>query len=315
VAIRRYLDEVDAAREAEEFYAEFAKKAAAGPPLPTEAVALREMWPAMMAAGAGGKVYTAAGAKEVEIETGAGAVTVRIIDASEPAALYLHMHGGGWTVGTPDLDDVRTERLSRELGLTTVSVDYRLAPEHRFPLGLDDCEATARWLLENGKEQFGTDRLIIGGESAGANLALATALRLVKEPAGAGKIEALNLVFGNYDLTRTPSQERGSSVLSPAFLRWVYDQYLPPERRREPEASPLYDDLHGLPPALLTVGTADAMVDDSMFIYCRMLQAGVDCELSLLPGADHGFDATQLKVAELGNGQIVRFLRAALTGE
>lgn len=309
MTLHSYPDESEAAKEAEEYYVTFGERAAAAPPLPTEAVALRNLWPSVIAADRGGQPYLSEHAKEIELDTPGGPLRARVMEAEEPTGLYLHIHGGGWTVGAPDQEDLRNEFLHQELGLTVVSLDYRLAPEDPYPAGLDDCEAAARWLLDDGGERFGSDRVLIGGESAGANLSLATALRLVKNPAPGGAVAGLNLLYGNYDLLMTPSQQAGSTVLPAPFLHWFYDQYLPLEQRRIPEASPLYDDLRGLPPVLLTVGSADAMVDDSMFLYGRLLLAGVPCELSLVPGADHGFDAVDLKAAKLARETIVNFLR------
>lgn len=141
-----------------------------------------------------------------------------------------------------------------------VSVDYRLAPEHPYPAGPDDCEAAACWLLEHAADEFGSDRLLIGGESAGAHLAAVTLLRMRDKHHAADRFLGANLIFGAYDLSRTPSQRGvriapGTDILDDTGF--PLDLFLPgisDEKRRDPDVSPLYGDLRGMPPALFSVG-------------------------------------------------------------
>ncbi|MFE4630638.1 alpha/beta hydrolase [Streptomyces mirabilis] len=107
-----------------------------------------------------------------------GGVTVRVFVPDHADGVYLHIHGGGWAFGSADGQDERLWRLAEQAGLAVVSVEYRLAPEHPFPAGPDDCEAAARWLVKHAAAEFGTERLLIGGESAGAHLSVVTLLRL-----------------------------------------------------------------------------------------------------------------------------------------
>lgn len=152
-------------------------------------------------------------------------------------------------------------------------------------------------MIDNAEREWGTSRVIIGGESAGATLALCTLLRV--DRARPGSIVAANLLYGSYDLTMTPSQRNGvGRIISTESLDWLYDQYVPdPARRADPDVSPLYADLTGLPPTLLSVGTADSLLDDSLFLAMRMLAAGVDCELLVVPGAEHDFDNAPVDTA------------------
>jgi acetyl esterase/lipase len=175
-----------------------------------------------------------------------------------------------------------------------VSVDYRLAPEHPYPAGPDDCEAAAVWLVEHARDEYGSDRLLIAGESAGAHLAAVTLLRLRDKHDLAGHFLGANLIFGAYDLSRTPSQ-RGvgvspdTDIIDPTGV--VVDLYLPgmsPEERRDPDVSPLYADLSGMPPALFSVGTNDHLVDDTLFMASRWEVAGNDTELLVYPETPHG---------------------------
>ncbi|MFC0842794.1 alpha/beta hydrolase [Streptomyces noboritoensis] len=101
-----------------------------------------------------------------------GGVKVRVFVPEHVDGVYLHIHGGGWVFGSADGQDERLWRLAEEARPTVVSVEYRLAPEHPFLTGPDDCEAAARWLVKNAAAEFGTERLLIGGESAGAHLSV-----------------------------------------------------------------------------------------------------------------------------------------------
>ena len=106
-----------------------------------------------------------------EISGPAGPLRLRTFVPDQVDAVFLHIHGGGFVTGSPEMTDLLHEILSKELNLAFVSVDYRLAPEHTYPAGPDDCEAAALWLLEHAEREFGSARLLIGGESAGAHLA------------------------------------------------------------------------------------------------------------------------------------------------
>jgi len=94
-------------------------------------------------------------------------IQMRVIAPAQPRGIYLHLHGGGWVLGGADMQDPMLERIADNTGQAVVAVEYRLAPEHPYPAGPDDCEAAAAWLVQNGKREFGTDALTIGGESAG----------------------------------------------------------------------------------------------------------------------------------------------------
>jgi acetyl esterase len=252
-------------------------------------------------------------AQAIEIDGPAGRIPLRVIAPERPAGVYLHIHGGGWAFGDNQQDDPRLERLARTAGLACVSVDYRLAPEHPYPAGPDDCEAAALWLVRSARERFGTERLTIGGESAGAHLSVVTLLRL-RDRHGLTPFVAANLVAGCYDLALAPSARncRERLILSLRDLRMFAAHYLQGgEDPRAPDVSPLYADLAGLPPALFTIGTRDPLVDDSLFMAARWTAAGGDAELSVWPGSVHVFTALPDPQAEPALAAIDRFLAGA----
>ncbi|WP_405800228.1 alpha/beta hydrolase [Streptomyces sp. NBC_01506] len=222
-----------------------------------------------------------------------GPVRLRTFTPARPArAVLLNVHGGGFIMGSPEMNDGLNAFLCRTLDLAVVSVDYRLAPEHRYPAAHDDCETAASWLIEHAGPEFGATRLLISGDSAGANLAAATLLRL-RRRGTVGRFAAAVLEFGIYDLSGTPStqEETDHDVLSAAVLRGMMDlahPERPPVRRRDQDLSPLYADLTGLPPVLFGVGSADHLVDDTLFLERRWDLANRNTTLLVYPHAPHG---------------------------
>jgi acetyl esterase/lipase len=217
--------------------------------------------------------------------------------------LYLHFHGGGMIAGAPEISDSGNLATSRRHGIPVISASYRLAPEHPFPAGLDDGFAVARWLLEHGGKPiveggFGARRIILGGESAGGYLAAAVLLRIRDELGAVDRIAGANLVYGVHDWGRSPSHlglraTDGPDLLSPEGIAFFTDAYLPgrtAEERRDPAVSPAFADLHGLPPALLSVGTSDHLLDDTLLLASRWSAAGGDVELFVGPDLPHGFN-------------------------
>jgi acetyl esterase/lipase len=233
--------------------------------------------------------------------------------------VYLDIHGGGMVWGSARLNDPANAALM-EQGLAVVSVEYRLAPEHPFPAGPDDCFAVARWLLSEGGVELGSSRLLIGGESAGAYLAALTLIRVRDELGTVDRFVAANLLFGVYDLGGTPSQHgvRASDaldVLDPAEIEFIRDCYVPGmtnEQRRDPRISPLHADLRGLPRALFTVGTADHVCDDSLFMAARWSAAGNHTELAVYPDCGHGFVLFPTELGRRGKARIDAFISDAV---
>ncbi|KAI8686812.1 hypothetical protein LRP88_09440 [Fusarium phalaenopsidis] len=239
-------------------------------------------------------------AKNLSIETRGGAsMALRIIKPATGVSkgTLLHFHAGGLVYGTASGQDNYLQALANALGLTAVSVDYRLAPEHPFPASQHDATDAALFALSpEGEAKLGGPLRLLVGESAGAYLAVWAAISLrddhginVKE-----KLAGLLCSYGIYDLSYTPSllrHERNVIVGRESMVRLV-DAAFPRDTvpdRKAAAVSPLYADLKNLPPALFLCGTADSVVDDSVFLGARWNLAGSGAEVKLVPGGFHAF--------------------------
>jgi acetyl esterase len=256
-------------------------------------------------------------ARWIEIDGPAGKIPLRVIAPESPRGVYLHIHGGGHVLGAADQQDRMLERIADKTALTAISVEYRLAPENPFPAGVDDCEAAALWVKGNLSD-FGGSQFAIGGESAGAHLSALTILRL-RDRLGANAFTAANLVFGVFDLGMTPSAlafgDDARLVLRTLDIEKFSNAFLPGKsmaERRHPSISPLYADLRGLCPALFSIGTRDALLDDSLFMHARWCAAGNRGELEIYPGAAHGFIAFPCNQTFAALDRMTAFLNEAL---
>jgi acetyl esterase/lipase len=230
-------------------------------------------------------------------------VPVRILEPDDFRGTYLHIHGGGWTMGSNAFQDHRLWRVATAAGVRVVSVDYRLAPEHPFPGCLDDCLAVAERLTDGPT--------VIGGESAGAHLSVLVLTRLRTGFRGA------ILGYGCYDLGMSRSQRTWGErqvILSTPIIRWHIDQLLPglaADARRDPSISPLFADLSGLPPALMTVGTEDPMLDDSVELAAKWPGA----TLEVYPGGFHAFDLFPIRIGEIANQRQIDYVRRCINDD
>ena len=245
------------------------------------------------------------------------AIALRVIAPAggQPRGIYLHLHGGGWVLGGADMQDPMLERIADNTGQAVVAPEYRLAPEHPYPAGPDDCEAAALWLVENGRREFGTGALPIGGESAGGHLTAVTLLRM-RDRHGYTGFRGANIVYGAFDLSMTPSQRQFGNtrlVLRTIDMQQFYNAFLPTiTDRRVPDISPLYADVKGLCPALFSVGTKDALLDDTLFMHARWVAAGNAAELAVYPGGPHGFTLFPSALASEASARMDAFLNRVL---
>jgi acetyl esterase/lipase len=209
--------------------------------------------------------------------------------AADPSGTVLYFHGGGYLQGSPLTHRRLVAALCRAAGVRALSVDYRLAPEHRFPAALDDATAAYRWLIGPGGEDPG--RVILAGDSAGGGLSAALILHLLAEglpgPAGAYLISPWTDLAGTGDSVRTRAAVDpmivGDGIVDAARL------YLGDRPATDPLASPLYGDFTGAPPVLIQVGDHEVLLDDSTRLSDRCRQAGVETELTVWPEAFHVF--------------------------
>jgi acetyl esterase len=224
----------------------------------------------------------------------AGEVPVRLYrPAAEgrlPAIAYYH--GGGFVIGSVETHDGTCRALANATGCAVVSVDYRLAPEHRFPAAPEDCWSALAWLAAEG-EALGLDpsRLAVAGDSAGGNLAAAAAL-LARERGPELRFQLLVYPVTDHGFDTPSYLENGEGYfLSAAMMRWFWQQYLEePSHGADPLASPLRAaDLAGLPPALVLTAEYDPLRDEGEVYAARLRDAGVPVTITRYAGMFHGF--------------------------
>ncbi len=246
----------------------------------------------------------------------AGEIPVRVFLPERARAAYLHIHGGGWVLGSERFQDPMLRKIAAEAELAVVSVGYRLAPEHPYPAGLDDCVAASRWLETHAAELGVSDpeALAIGGESAGANLAAATLLH--RRDHMEAPFRAAVLTYGVfsaiYDLPSMKAMWDRNLVLSGPIMEYFSRAYAPGRDLRHPYISPLFADLKGMPPAIFSVGTLDHLYSDTILMAEAWRQAGNVCEVHQYLDAPHGFNGMPLAVGREANDRIVEFLRETI---
>jgi len=224
-------------------------------------------------------------------------LTVRVYHprtASGPVPALVWIHGGGYVIGTRYEEDRHSTEIAARLGVCVVSVEYRLAPEHPFPAALEDCHAALRWVGHGLGGRVDATRIAVGGASAGAGLA--AGLVLAARDRGGPAVAFQLLVYPMLDdrTVLAPEPPRGYRLWGPRSNRFGWQSYLgasPGSADVSPYAAPARcDDLGGLPPAWLGVGTTDLFLDEDRTYAERLREAGVPCELVVVDGAYHGFD-------------------------
>ena len=231
------------------------------------------------------------------VESRAGSLTVRIyrpasIESAQPPVLYIH--GGGWVTGGLESCHWLCAELSSRLATVVLSVDYRLAPEDRFPAALEDCQDALAYLAEHGPE-LGVDgsRVVVGGDSAGGNLAAALAYW---DAQNARRVVQQLLIYPGLDLTLGSASyhERLSRMLTPDALAAAVEHYLGPDGDvKNPLVSPLLaDSVESLPAAVILTGQHDPLRDDGKLYADRLADAGVPVAYRNYRTMGHGFFST-----------------------
>ena len=225
----------------------------------------------------------------------------------------MFFHGGGFVIGNLDSHDVVCRKLAHEGELIVISVDYRLAPEHKFPAAVEDSIAATKWVAANAG-QLGVDaaRIMVGGDSAGGNLAAVTAIALRDTgPTLAGQV----LIYPATDFAMnhpSHSEPETSLLLTHTVIRWFIDHYLGDADRNDWRASPARAKLAGLPPAYVLVAGADPLRDEGHEYAERLRQAGVAVTYRYFPGQFHGFFTMGklLNQANIAASEISAWLKA-----
>jgi acetyl esterase len=233
-------------------------------------------------------------ARTDDLRVGADGVRIRIHRPTDDPALpvLVYIHGGGWVLFSIDTHDRLMREYAARAGCAVIGVDYSLAPEARFPRPLDEVGQVLDWLRAEGAGQgLDTDRVAIGGDSAGANLSIATALRL--RDAGRADLKALLLNYGAFDNVIRPSHDRYDGddyMLTTAEMMDFWSDYLGgPIDVADPLARPLLAGLHGLPPAFLCIAACDILVDENHEMAHRLAEAGNAVCAVTYAGATHSF--------------------------
>jgi acetyl esterase len=203
----------------------------------------------------------------------------------------LYLHGGGFTIGGLETHDSLCRQLALTSGAAVLALDYRLAPEHRFPVAVDDTRAALRWLFERGHDEaLDADRIAIGGDSAGGTLAAVGAIQA--RDAGWPLRAQLLITPGTSATTDTRSHRRFREgfLLDAETIEWFFGQYIDAADRHDWRFAPLEaDDLDGVAPACLILAECDALVDEGLAYADRLRLAGVAVELELARGVTHDF--------------------------
>jgi acetyl esterase/lipase len=217
-------------------------------------------------------------------------VVYELAGRARPSGALVWIHGGGLVMGTPEAGDELCGRFAAELGIVVVSVDYRLAPEHPFPAGLDDCYAALSWVHARA-EDLGVDtaKVVVGGDSAGGGLAACLA-QLAHDRGGPDVCFQL-LQYPMLDDRTALRTDVDALTWTNTSNRYAWSAYLGhPVRTDEPRpyaAAARRDDLSGLPPAWIGVGTIDLFHDECVDYAARLEAAGVDCRVHIVPGMYH----------------------------
>jgi acetyl esterase len=235
--------------------------------------------------------------KDIHADGAFGKTRVRLydpVDDGTPLPALIFLHGGGWVGGSIENRDNGARLLASASRFAVLSVEYALAPERRFPGPLDDVLAVCRWLYKHaGKLGIDPERLAIGGDSSGANLALAAALDL--RDANEHFLRALVLFYGVYAHNHNTDSHRlfgrdGRYMLSSASMDCCWRMYLlRPEQDQDPRAAPLLANMSSLPPTYIMCGSLDPLLDDSLRLHSKMTAAGVDASKRIVDGVTHSF--------------------------
>ncbi len=230
---------------------------------------------------------------DLEIPLGDHACKARLYAPShEKLPVLLYLHGGGFTVGGLSTHDSLCRQLALQSHAAVLALDYRLAPEHRFPAAVDDAWDGLKWLSAQGAQELGLDekRLAVGGDSAGGTLAAVTAIQAAR--AGLALRAQLLITPGTADNTNSASHRLFGNgfLLEAATIQWFFDHYIDRHARSDWRYAPLNaPDVDGVAPAVVVLSECDPLVDEGLAYADKLRAAGVPVELELTRGVTHDF--------------------------
>jgi acetyl esterase len=256
-------------------------------------------------------------ASDHQVPVEGGTIGVRVLVPRQGArGVIVYLHGGGWVIGSIDEYDTMARKLAERTSCAVVNVDYRLAPEHRYPTAVEDCWAALSWTAGQLTAIAGRPDvpLIVAGDSAGGNLAAVMALRA--RDRGGPELALQVLVYpvtdANFE-TASYVDPENELLLTRDAMVWFWDHYVPDaSRRAEPDASPLRaESLAGLPPAVVLTAEHDVLRDEGEAYARRLEEAGVPVDFKRHTGQTHGFfSILMLPGSERGYQQVVKAVRA-----
>jgi acetyl esterase/lipase len=227
----------------------------------------------------------------------AGQIPVRIYSPAGigPFGALVYFHGGGWVIGNIETHDATCRQLTAGAGCVTISVDYRLAPEHKFPAGPEDCYAATKWVADNAHAlNVDQNRLAVGGDSAGGNLAAAVAL--MARDRGGPRLAFQLLIYPATDCADDTSSQREFAQVSPDYvlsradMEWFWGHYLRPTDKTNPIACPaLAKSLANLPAAFIVTAEVDPLRDEGEAYAEALRKAGINVKVKRYNGVCHGF--------------------------
>ena len=277
-------------------------------PAPSDPVTLREAWRTMFAALP--PLDMTCEMAELEV---AGRPALLLTPATTTDTMLVWLHGGGWVIGAPDLSLGETDSLANLANTKVLSLDYRMAPEHPFPAAYDDSIAAVQWVFDHADE-LGIDprKVVVGGDSAGGNLAAAVAQHF------ASQLRGQLLVYPAVDLTRVSAaatQYAEGYLLNAPTMNWFVEQYLGDTDRRDPRISPMLADdatFASLAPAHIVIAEFDPLRDDGFDYAEKLRQHGVAVTVDHHDDQMHGFFSlpTVLPGAQKAIATAAEFLKA-----
>ncbi|PKS05154.1 hypothetical protein jhhlp_008521 [Lomentospora prolificans] len=249
-------------------------------------------------------------------------------DGKPTKGLFLHIHCGGFVLGTHQLQHGALQRYANQCQLTAISVGYRLAPEDPWPAAVHDCVDIAEYLVDHGPSAYGARLLFVGGESAGGCLAALTTFHLLRSGPN-HRLSGVVLPCGQFNLTlnlsKMSSFKQPLAIDRESMQRFA-DAWTPGmtiEERRNPLISPLYDDMEGLaqatgslPPALFLCGTMDQLLDDTLLMSAKWMSTGSEAVVKIFRGAPHAFTVFPgFKPAEKAIAILLQFVKEKLEAQ